>query len=81
MRRRTEGQSHEEGNNHNVDGNEDEATRNCRDHSNEASQEGIPAPNSDDLITPTECKCGRKRRRDLLTLQEILTSVEDRRAG
>jgi hypothetical protein len=80
MRRRTARHGQEEGENHNVDANEDVATRNDRDHNNETSYQDRTAPKSDDLSTPTAYGRGRKRRRDIADLEEILMSVEDRRA-
>jgi hypothetical protein len=80
MRRRTARHGQEEGGNQNVDANEDVATRNDRDHINETSYQDRPAPNSDDLITPTDYGRGRKRRRDIADLEEIFMSAEDRRA-
>jgi hypothetical protein len=54
MRRRTAGYGQEEGGNHNVDAKEDVATRNDRDYNTETSYQDRPAPNSDDLSTPTD---------------------------
>jgi hypothetical protein len=71
MRRRTAGHGPEEGGNHNVDANEDVATRNYRDHNNETSYQYIPAPNSEDFSTPTDYGRGEREGGTSLTWRKF----------